>query len=85
MLLETLHAETALKYSFGKKDGDHLVAKICTKLTSFYPIVVFRDGVGDGQLEVTKTHECEQFLAVFSKKNNGRGNNTTEVSKMESK
>jgi len=48
-------------------------------------IVVFRDGVGDGQLEVTKTHECEQFLAVFSKKNNGRGNNTTEVSKMESK
>ena len=48
-------------------------------------IVVFRDGVGDGQLEVTKTHECEQFMAVFNKKNSGSGNNTTEVSKMETK
>lgn len=47
-------------------------------------IVVFRDGVGDGQLEVTKNHECEQFLTVFNKKRNGK-ENTTEISKMESR
>ena len=47
-------------------------------------IVVFRDGVGDGQLDVTKNHECEQFLAVFNKKRNGK-EDTTEVSKMESR
>merc|ERR1712223_33086 len=46
-------------------------------------IVVFRDGVGDGQLDVTKHHECEQFMAVFNKKKNRE--DSTEVSKMESK
>ena len=29
-------------------------------------IVVFRDGVGDGQLEVTEKHEAEQFLRTFA-------------------
>jgi len=30
-------------------------------------IVIFRDGVGDGQMEVTQTHECEQFLSAISR------------------
>ena len=29
-------------------------------------IVVFRDGVGDGQLETTRKYEVEQFKSVFS-------------------
>jgi len=28
-------------------------------------ILVFRDGVGDGQLEVTEKHEAEQFIRTF--------------------
>ena len=47
-------------------------------------IVVFRDGVGDGQLEATEKHEAEQFQRVFF---NGSGHNggASEVSKMQSK
>ena len=46
-------------------------------------IVVFRDGVGDGQLEATEKHEAEQFQRVFT---NGNGHNgASEVSKMQSK
>ena len=47
-------------------------------------IVVFRDGVGDGQLEATEKHEAEQFQRVFL---NGNGHNggASEVSKMQSK
>ncbi len=46
-------------------------------------IVVYRDGVGDGQLEATEKHECEQFLRVFSQVRNG--DQTSEVSKLQSK
>ena len=48
----------------------------------FYKL--FRDGVGDGQLETTEKHEAEQFQRVFSQVQN-TGDGTTEMSKMQSK
>ena len=38
-------------------------------------IVVFRDGVGDGQLEVAEKHEAEQFIRTF-RHVNGNGGDT---------
>ena len=29
-------------------------------------IVIFRDGVGDGQLELTEKHEADQFMRTFA-------------------
>ena len=46
-------------------------------------IVVFRDGVGDGQLETTEKYEADQFMKVFNQV--GNGDQETEVSKMQSK
>ena len=46
--------------------------------------MVFRDGVGDGQLDVTEKHEAEQFQRVFLN-GNGGNNGATEASKMQSK
>jgi aubergine-like protein len=43
-------------------------------------IVVFRDGVGDGQLETTEKHEAEQFMRVFS--NIQSSGDMTEASRM---
>lgn len=48
-------------------------------------IVVFRDGVGDGQLEATEKHEAAQFLQVFNKLKNGDQSTQTEASKLHSK
>ena len=36
-------------------------------------ILVFRDGVGDGQLEVTEKHEAEQFIRTFRHVNGDGG------------
>jgi len=36
-------------------------------------ILVFRDGVGDGQLEVTEKHEAEQFIRTFRHVNGDNG------------
>ena len=38
-------------------------------------IVVFRDGVGDGQLEVAEKHESEQFIRAFRHVKGGGGGN----------
>ena len=46
---------------------------------------MFRDGVGDGQLETTEKHEAEQFLRVFKHVKNGQDTLATEVSKMQSR
>ena len=45
-------------------------------------IVVFRDGVGDGQLEATEKHEAEQFLRVLNGVNAG---NDPEASKAQTR
>jgi len=40
---------------------------LCFKLNQDYPkqIVLFRDGVGDGQLQFAAAHEAAQFLSAF--------------------
>lgn len=42
-------------------------------------IVVFRDGVGDGQLEVAEKHEAEQFIRTFRHVNGGNGGGGNEA------
>merc|ERR1719420_26770 len=55
------------------------------EVNRFWPddIIVFRDGVGDGQLEATEKHEADQFQRVFTQIKNDNGN--TELSKLHSK
>ena len=42
-------------------------------------IVVFRDGVGDGQLEIAEKYEAEQFLSSFVHVNGSSGSNGSKL------
>ena len=62
-----------------QKQGQEIIDVLCVsfmecllnyyKTNSKWPanIVIFRDGVGDGQIDSIETHEANQFLSTFAK------------------